>query len=84
MKELNNLKKWLLQKKLSSSRNNQGAKQNKAYTVLLDADPRDKNSVIDSIQAETRRDVHRIDLSKLISKYIGETEKNLSAVFKEA
>lgn len=29
----------------------------------------------------TGRDVYRIDLSKVVSKYIGETEKNLSRVF---
>ena len=29
----------------------------------------------------TNRDVYRIDLSKVVSKYIGETEKNLSRVF---
>ncbi len=29
----------------------------------------------------TSRDVYRIDLSKVVSKYIGETEKNLSKVF---
>jgi hypothetical protein len=33
---------------------------------------------------ETGRDVYRIDLSMVISKYIGETEKNLEKVFKQA
>lgn len=33
---------------------------------------------------ETGRDVYRIDLSQVISKYIGETEKNLSKVFDRA
>ncbi|WP_163393642.1 ATP-binding protein [Flavobacterium limi] len=32
----------------------------------------------------TRRDVYRIDLSMIISKYIGETEKNLSSLFDKA
>lgn len=32
----------------------------------------------------TKRDVYRIDLSQMISKYIGETEKNLSKVFDRA
>ncbi|HEY2094716.1 MAG TPA: ATP-binding protein [Thermoanaerobaculia bacterium] len=32
----------------------------------------------------TRRPVYRIDLSKVISKWIGETEKNLASVFDEA
>lgn len=33
---------------------------------------------------ETDRDVYRVDLSMVISKYIGETEKNLSKVFDQA
>ncbi|MDX8339927.1 ATP-binding protein [Draconibacterium sp. IB214405] len=32
----------------------------------------------------TRRDVYRVDLSMVISKYIGETEKNLSGLFNKA
>ncbi len=32
----------------------------------------------------TRKDVYRIDLSMLVSKYIGETEKNLARVFDRA
>ncbi len=34
--------------------------------------------------AETGMDVYRIDLSQIVSKYIGETEKNLAAVFNQA
>jgi len=34
--------------------------------------------------AETGMDVYRIDLSQIVSKYIGETEKNLSNVFSQA
>ena len=33
------------------------------------------------IGKETNREVYRIDLSMIVSKYIGETEKNLSKVF---
>jgi SpoVK/Ycf46/Vps4 family AAA+-type ATPase len=32
----------------------------------------------------TERDVYRIDLSMVVSKYIGETEKNLSSLFNKA
>lgn len=32
----------------------------------------------------TKRDVYRIDLSMIISKYIGETEKNLASLFDKA
>jgi SpoVK/Ycf46/Vps4 family AAA+-type ATPase len=33
---------------------------------------------------KTRRDVYRIDLSQMVSKYIGETEKNLAKLFDRA
>jgi SpoVK/Ycf46/Vps4 family AAA+-type ATPase len=33
---------------------------------------------------EFRREVYRIDLSQIVSKYIGETEKNLEKVFRKA
>ena len=33
---------------------------------------------------QTGRDVFRVDLSRVVSKYIGETEKNLSALFDKA
>jgi hypothetical protein len=33
---------------------------------------------------ETKRDVYRIDLSMVVSKYIGETEKNLELIFARA
>ncbi len=36
------------------------------------------------IGAELGRDVYRIDLSMVVSKYIGETEKNLANVFDQA
>lgn len=32
----------------------------------------------------TQRDVYRVDLSMVVSKYIGETEKNLEAIFSQA
>lgn len=36
------------------------------------------------IAAEVELDLYKIDLSTVISKYIGETERNLSQIFKEA
>ncbi|MEZ4434304.1 MAG: ATP-binding protein [bacterium] len=36
------------------------------------------------IAGATRRDLYRIDLSQVVSKYIGETEKHLERVFSEA
>ena len=36
------------------------------------------------IAAELGLELYRIDLSKMVSKYIGETEKNISALFERA
>jgi SpoVK/Ycf46/Vps4 family AAA+-type ATPase len=33
---------------------------------------------------ELGRDVHRVDLGQVVSRYVGETEKNLTRVFDEA
>jgi SpoVK/Ycf46/Vps4 family AAA+-type ATPase len=84
MKELKSLKNWLMQTKASGRNNKLRPRRNKAYTILLDADAGHKNSFMEAVRSQTGKDIHRVDLSKLISQYIGETEKNLSVVFKEA
>jgi SpoVK/Ycf46/Vps4 family AAA+-type ATPase len=38
----------------------------------------------EAVATKLRRDLHRIDLSAVLSKYIGETENNLERVFAEA
>ncbi|HEX8748247.1 MAG TPA: AAA family ATPase, partial [Pyrinomonadaceae bacterium] len=43
-----------------------------------------KTMAAEIIAGELKQDLYKIDLSCLISKYIGETEKNLSKIFEEA
>jgi SpoVK/Ycf46/Vps4 family AAA+-type ATPase len=43
-----------------------------------------KTMAADIIAGELGQDLYKIDLSMLVSKYIGETEKNLNRVFSEA
>lgn len=43
-----------------------------------------KTMAADVIAHELCLDLYKIDLSMIVSKYIGETEKNLSAIFREA
>src|SRR5574337_635893 len=43
-----------------------------------------KTMAAEVIANELRRDLYRIDLSQVVSKYIGETEKNLHRIFEEA
>ncbi|MCE5316843.1 MAG: ATP-binding protein, partial [Parachlamydia sp.] len=43
-----------------------------------------KTMAVEVIANETGLDIFKIDLSSVVSKYIGETEKNLRNIFKEA
>jgi SpoVK/Ycf46/Vps4 family AAA+-type ATPase len=43
-----------------------------------------KTMAVEIIARELRLDAYKIDLSTVVSKYIGETEKNLSEIFREA
>lgn len=43
-----------------------------------------KTLAAEVIARELAIDLYKVDLSAVVSKYIGETEKNLSAIFKEA
>jgi SpoVK/Ycf46/Vps4 family AAA+-type ATPase len=42
---------------------------------------RGKTTAAEIIAKELRLDLYRIDLSAVVSKYIGETEKNLAQIF---
>ncbi len=59
--------------------------QGKGLTALFCGPPgTGKTMAAEVIAAELKLDLYRIDLSQVVSKYIGETEKNLSHVFEEA
>lgn len=44
----------------------------------------EKTMAAEVIASDLRIDLYRIDLSKVVSKYVGETEKNLSRIFDAA
>jgi SpoVK/Ycf46/Vps4 family AAA+-type ATPase len=55
------------------------------YRVLFHGPPGTGKTLTASLLGKyTNRDVYRIDLSTVVSKYIGETEKNLSNLFDKA
>ncbi len=55
------------------------------YKTLFHGPPgTGKTTTAALIGKKNERDVYRIDLSQMVSKYIGETEKNLSKVFSRA
>lgn len=55
------------------------------YRVMFHGPPGTGKTMTASLLGKyTGRDVYRIDLSMVVSKYIGETEKNLSSLFNKA
>ena len=70
------LDEWGVGKKLASSR---------GVTVLFAGPPgTGKTMAAEIISSELGLDLYKIDLSTVVSKYIGETEKNLERIFNEA
>ncbi len=67
---------WGVGQKLASSR---------GVTVLFSGPPgTGKTMAAEIIADELGLDLYKIDLSTVVSKYIGETEKNIERIFKEA
>jgi len=67
---------WGFEKKLSLG---------KGLTILLSGVPgTGKTMAAEIIANELQLDLYKIDLSSVVSKYIGETEKNLEQIFNEA
>ena len=70
------LEEWGLARKLTA---------NQGLSALFTGDPgTGKTLAAQVIAAELQLDLYRIDLSNVVSKYIGETEKNLEKIFEEA
>ena len=70
------LEEWGVGKKLASSA---------AVTVLFSGEPGTGKTIGAQVLAkELGLDLYKIDLSGVVSKYIGETEKNLERIFEEA
>ncbi len=70
------LETWGVGKKLASGN---------GITVLFAGPPgTGKTMAAEVIAAELHLDLYKIDLSTVVSKYIGETEKNLERIFSEA
>jgi SpoVK/Ycf46/Vps4 family AAA+-type ATPase len=61
------------------------SKQTAGIGVLFaGAQDKEQNAAAQMLAKELGRDLYRVDLSKIVSKYIGETEKNLRQVFAAA
>lgn len=85
MEALNEIKFWLQQQTGKSSARLLKEKQLTGQRVLFHGkNPAAKLAAADKLAVETGKELIRIDLSQVVSKYIGETEKNLRAIFDRA
>lgn len=84
-KQVLELKDWLDYSPVLLNGWGLGRKINKGYKCLFYGPPgTGKTLTACVIGKSVQREVYRIDLSMVVSKYIGETEKNLAKVFDQA
>lgn len=85
MQQLDEIKGWLKNSKKLMSAWKMDKKIKPGYRVLFHGPPGTGKTLTASLLGKyTKREVYRIDLSMIVSKYIGETEKNLEALFNRA
>lgn len=83
--QVQELQTWLKHKDMLLSELDLGRKIKPGYRALFYGPPGTGKTVTATLLAKnTGKEVFRIDLSIVVSKYIGETEKNLSMLFDKA
>ncbi|AYB34002.1 ATP-binding protein [Chryseolinea soli] len=84
-RELQMIKHWLAYHPVLTADRNLGKRTKPGYRALFYGPPGTGKTLTASLLGkEYGLDVYRIDLSLVVSKYIGETEKNLQLVFDKA
>lgn len=85
MRQLDELKIWLKHNPVLLKDWGMGRKIKPGYKVLFHGPPGTGKTLTAALLGKFfKLDVYRVDLSMVISKYIGETEKNLEKVFAKA
>lgn len=83
--EIEHIKTWLSHNNTLLADENLSRKIKPGYRALFYGPPgTGKTLTVSLLGKEFNKDVYRIDLSQVVSKYIGETEKNLEKVFSKA
>ena len=86
-RELSEYQKLILREIIATARENSGTKRVKRPGIKVLFTGRcgaGKTMAAELLAKELGTDLYRVDLSKIVSKYIGETEKNLQRVFDTA
>jgi len=85
LRQVNDLAVWLEHHHLLDEDENLRRKVKPGYRVLFHGPSGTGKTLTAALLGKQfSRDVYRVDLSQIVSKYIGETEKNLESVFKRA
>ncbi len=85
LNQLNEIELWLQHNQALANDNKIGKKIKPGFRALFYGPPgTGKTLSACLIGKKTGRDVYRVDLSTIVSKYIGETEKNLAKLFDRA
>ncbi len=85
MNQVKELEQWLIHSDVLMKEWGMRSRFKKGYRVLFHGPPGTGKTLTASLLGNyTRRDVYKIDLSMVVSKYIGETEKNLENLFARA
>jgi AAA+ superfamily predicted ATPase len=85
LKQIKEIETWLQYNDILLHDWNMKSKIKPGYRVMFYGAPGTGKTLTASLLGKyTNKDVYRIDLSMIISKYIGETEKNLSSLFDKA
>lgn len=85
LQQVNDIGVWLKFNHLVQDDKNLGRKIKPGYRVLFYGPSGTGKTLTTALLGKQfGKDVYRIDLSQIVSKFIGETEKNLETVFKKA
>lgn len=72
----------LILKDICSQARDTAGKSCDTLVLFTGVDSAEKATGAEVVAKDLKRDLYRIDLSRVVSKYIGETEKNLDRIFK--
>ena len=83
--QIEDIKRWFRFHRILETDPNLSRKIVSGYRVLFHGPPGTGKTLTAGLMGkEFEKDVYRVDLSQIVSKYIGETEKNLSKIFDRA
>ncbi len=83
--QINEIKSWLINNEQLMNEYGMKGKLRQGYRTLFYGPPgTGKTFTARILGAELNKEVYKIDLSMIVSKYIGETEKNLELLFARA